>query len=478
MESPDCRDSLVTVIPEKVRMKRNIGLIRGTSLIVGSIIGSGIFISPKGVLQRTGSVGLSLVVWTVSGFISLMGALSYAELGIILPKSGGEYIYIKEGLGDIPAFLYAWISIIVIRTSSIAVVALTFGENMATLFQYCGSPVLPIKIVAAVVIVTLGVINSYSTSLAGRTQVLFTFVKLTSLAVISIGGIVKLMQGNTSQFKNSFEGTTSPSNVAMSFYNAVFAYGGWQNLNFVTEELKNPVKDLPRTNILGLMVTTIVYLLVNISYLTVMTSTELVNSPAVAATWGDRVLGTASVLMPLSVMFSTFGAANGALFGGGRALYAAAREGHFPEVLSYIHCKYYTPFPSIIFTIVISLFMVIPGDIGSLVDFLSFTTWLVYGMTVSCLVIFRFTKKHVERPFKVPVVIPVLFVLICIYLVIGPLIENPQIEFLYAFLSIVAGLFFYFPFVYFKVKIKGFELLTTSVQLLCEVVPCPYEPET
>ncbi|XP_062591122.1 b(0,+)-type amino acid transporter 1-like [Saccostrea cucullata] len=331
-----------------------------------------------------------------------MGALSYAELGIVLPKSGGEYIYIKEGLGDIPAFLYAWISIIVIRTASIAVVALTFGENMATLFHYCGSPALPIKLVAAVVIVTLGVINSYSTSLAGRTQVIFTFVKLASLTVISIGGIVKLIQGNTDQFKNSFEGTTSLSNVAMSFYTAIFAYGGWQNINFVTEELKNPVK----------------------------------------------------------------------------ALYAAAREGHFPEVLSYIHCKYYTPFPSIVFTIVISLFMVIPGDIGSLVDFLGFTTWLVYAMTVACLLIFRYTKKHVERPFKVPIVIPVLFVLICIYLVIAPLVENPQIEFLYATLSIVAGLIFYFPFVYFKVKIKGFELLTTSVQLLCEVVPCPYEPET
>ncbi|XP_052715931.1 b(0,+)-type amino acid transporter 1-like [Crassostrea angulata] len=478
-ESPDYSGSDVSIRQEKVRMKKTVGLISGTSLIVGTIIGSGIFISPKSVLDRTGSVGLSLVVWTASGFLALLGSLSYAELGTVIRKSGGEYSYIKEALGDIPAFLFAWTSVIVVRTSSMGIICLTFGEYMATFFPYCGSPIIPIKLVAALAIVSLGVINSYSTTLAGRTQVVFTFVKLIALIIIVIGGIVKLIQGNVSQFQNSFEGTTtSPSNIALAFYNALWAYDGWNNLNYVTEELKDPAKNLPRANVLGVMITTVIYLLVNISYLTAMTSLELLNSPAVAVTWGDRVLGGAAVLMPLSVLFSTFGAANGTLFGGGRVVYVAAREGHLPEMLSYVQCKYYTPFPSIIFTIVISLIMIIPGDISSLVDFFSFSAWLFYGVTVSCLIIFRFTKKDVERPIKVPIVIPILFVLIAIYLVIGPIIESPQIELLYAFLFIIGGLLFYFPFVYFKLKIKGFEWLTTSVQLLCEVVPSPYEPES
>lgn len=247
-------------------------------------------------------------------------------------------------------------------------------------------------------------------------------------------------------------------------------------MNYVTEEIENPEKNLPRANILGVLLVTVVYILTNISYLTAMTSAELLASDAVAVTWGERVLGSAAIIMPLSVMFSTFGAANGTIFSGGRVVYAAGREGHLPEFLSYVHVKRYTPMPSMLFTAVIAVCMVIPGNIGSLIDFFSFTAWLFYGGTVATLLVFRYTKKDAKRPIKIPFAIPIVFVLIAIYLIIGPIIESPKIEFLYAFLFVIGGLIFYIPFVYFKVEFECFNWITTTFQLLFEIAPCPYEP--
>ncbi|XP_069113110.1 b(0,+)-type amino acid transporter 1-like [Argopecten irradians] len=443
-----------TTKPTTVKLKKQVGLISGTSFIVGTVIGSGIFISPKGVLEETGSVALSLIVWAGAGLLALMGSLCYAELGTLIRKSGGEYQYIKQAYGNIPAFLYAWTSVIVIRTSSMAIICLTFGEYVATFFPYCGSPELPTKLVAALAILTLAIINCIDTRLATQVQVFFTIAKLVALLIISVGGVVRMAQGNIKELQRGFEGTTnSPSTIALAFYDALWSYDGWNNLNYLTEEMKNPKKNLPRANVFGILLVTFIYLLTNVSYLTAMTSAELLASNAVAVTWGDRILGGAAILMPLSVLFSTFGAANGTLFSGGRVVYVAGRDGMLPELLSYVNCKRSTPVPSIIFTTIISIAMVIPGNLSELIDFFSFTAWIFYGVTVSTLIVCRYTMKDVERPFKVALPIPILFVLMSIYLVIGPIIQSPQIEFLYAFLFIVGGLIFYIPLVHFKLTI-------------------------
>ncbi|OWF49892.1 b(0,+)-type amino acid transporter 1-like [Mizuhopecten yessoensis] len=464
--------------PETVKLKKHVGLVGGTSFIVGTIIGSGIFISPKGVLSETGSVGLSLIVWVGAGLLALMGSLCYAELGTLIRKSGGEYQYIKQCFGNIPAFMYAWTSVIVIRPSSMAIICLTFGEYVATFFPYCGNPDLPMKLVAALAIMTLAIINCADTRLATHVQVFFTVAKLVALLIISIGGIVRMAQGDIKELQRGFEGTTnSPSTIALAFYDALWAYDGWNNLNYLTEEIENPKKNLPRANIAGVLLVTVVYLLTNISYLTAMTSAELLASDAVAVTWGDRVLGSAAILMPLSVLFSTFGSANGTLFSGGRVVYVAARDGMLPEMLSYVNCKRYTPVPSIIFTSIISIAMIIPGNLSDLIDFFSFTAWIFYGVTVSSLIVCRFTMKDAERVFKVPLPIPILFVLLSLYLIIGPIIQSPRIEFLYAFLFIIGGLIFYVPLVYFKLNIPFWGKISTFSQLFFESVPSPYIPD-
>ncbi|KAL4234014.1 b(0 +)-type amino acid transporter 1 [Mactra antiquata] len=464
------------VIENEVELKKEVGLIGGISLIVGTIIGSGIFISPKGVLQMTGSVGLSLIVWAGSGVLAMLGSLCYSELGTLVKQSGGEYAYLNEAFGPIVAFLYAWNSIIVIRPSSIAIICLTFAEYVESFFPSCGTPQIPMKIVAAAAIVTLMIVNSLSVKAAARVQILFTAAKLIALGIIIVGGIVKMAQGSTSEFKDSFKGTTkSPSIIALAFYQALWAYDGWNNLNYVTEEIDKPEKNLPRANIIGVALVTVVYVLTNISYLTAMTSAELLKSSAVAVTWGDRVLGSAATILPVAVLFSTYGSANGTVFSGGRVVFVAGRAGHLPEFMSYIHVKLLTPMPSIIFTCSIALIMIGISNISTLVDFFSFTAWLFYGVTVASLLVMRFTKKNEKRVIKLPIVIPILFLLCAIYLVIAPIVEDPQIQFLYAAIFVVGGLVFYIPFVHFK--ILKIDTITTWLQMFLEIAPSQHMPE-
>ncbi|KAL3860500.1 hypothetical protein ACJMK2_010620 [Sinanodonta woodiana] len=470
-----CIDSKST---DKVRLKRNVGFISGSSFIVGSIIGSGIFISPKGVLRETQSVGLSMVVWAAGGVLSLLGALTYAELGTLIPKSGAEYPYLLEAMHPIVAYLFAWTKVIVIQPSSLAIVCLTFAEYVATFMDYCGSPQSPIKLIAALVILTICIINCYDTSLASSVQVIFTGAKLLALGIVVVGGIVRMAQGHLSVLQTGFSGTTSsPSSVALGFYSAMWAYDGWNSLNNLTEELKNPFVNLPRANISGILLVTVIYILANISYFTVLTADELLESDAVAVDWGKRVLGVAWYIIPLSVLCSTFGAANGFCFAGSRVVYCAAREGHLPEVLSYVHCTRYTPVLSIIFTCGIATLMIIPSDTAGLIDFFSFAAWTFYALTGLALIILRFTRRNDHRPIKVFILIPVVFFLVSAFLVIAPIVQDPRIEILYALFFILGGLVLYFPFVCFKLDRGCFDCVTTFLQLVSESVPSPYIPD-
>ncbi|CAH1779581.1 unnamed protein product [Owenia fusiformis] len=471
----------------EVTLKRHVGLMGGVSLIVGTMIGSGIFISPKGVLEGTGSVGLSLIVWSLAGVLSMLGALAYAELGTFIPKSGAEYVYLLEGfgsrnerIGGIPAFLFQWVSTLLLKPSSFAIITLAFASyTLEPFFPACGPPEVMLKCLAAVAILVITAINCWSVRLATGVQVFFTGAKLVAMAVIIIGGIAMLAKGNTQYLTNSFEGTTNNfGTIAIGFYNGLWAYDGWNNLNYVTEELKNPYVNLPRSIMIAIPLVTICYLLVNISYFTVMGSSELLASGAVAVTWGDQVLGVMAWLIPLSVAFSTFGAANGSLFSSGRLCYVAAREGHMVEILSMVNVRRLTPLPSLVFTAIIALIMIIPGDIGSLIDFFSFTAWLFYGGTMLALIVMRFTHSDEPRPYQVPIVIPIIVLIFSLYLIVAPIINKPQIEFLYAALFVVGGLIFYFPFVYFKLRPGCMDGFTAFFQLLMECSPSEYEPES
>ncbi|XP_076032326.1 L-type amino acid transporter sobremesa isoform X6 [Oratosquilla oratoria] len=478
---------------DAINLQRRVGLISGVALIVGTMIGSGIFVSPKGLLQRTESVGLSLVVWAACGVLSLLGALSYAELGTLVAESGGEYAYFNEAFhrsrpsktwyGPVPAFLFSWVSILLLKPSGLAIIALTCAEYSSRLFILGGSdchiPGVSVKLLASCVIVLITFINSYSVNLATKVQNIFTAAKLVAIVIIVVGGMIKLAQGNTQYLEKGFEGsTTSAGNIATAFYSGLWAYDGWNNLNYVTEELKNPYKNLPRAIIIGLPLVTVCYLLVNVSYLAVMSTEELLSSETVAVKFGGEIVGRAGeVIMVIAVAFSTFGAANGSAFTSGRLCFVAAREGHMVDVLSYVHTKKLTPSPALLFNAAIALVMVVPSNIGSLIDFFGFTAWIFYGGAMLALIVMRFTKKDSKRPYKVPIIIPIVVLIMSFFLVVLPIIDSPQIEYLYATLFIVAGLIFYFPFVHFQKSLPIMGHVTTFFQLLLEVVPTDVMPD-
>ncbi|XP_035827654.1 b(0,+)-type amino acid transporter 1-like [Aplysia californica] len=239
----DVDGSDVEVNLENMELKRELGLVGGISFIVGCIVGSGIFVSPAGVLGSTGSVGLSLVVWVGAGLIALLGSLCYCELGTLIPKSGGEYSYLRKAFGNVPAFLFTWVSVVLVRPSSLAVMSLTFGTYFATLFPVCGSPKFLPELAAIVCLLTIMLLNCYSTKLSAQLQIITTVAKVAALLVIVVGGLIKLAEGNTKELNTGFTGsTTDPSTIALAFYDALWAYDGWNNLNYVTEELKNPSK--------------------------------------------------------------------------------------------------------------------------------------------------------------------------------------------------------------------------------------------
>ncbi|XP_054893054.1 b(0,+)-type amino acid transporter 1 [Poeciliopsis prolifica] len=462
--------------PEKAAMlQQDIGLLSGISMIVGTMIGSGIFISPKSVLLYSGAVGPCLLIWTACGVLATMGALCYAELGTMITKSGAEYSYLMEAFGSIVAYLYSWTTVMVLKPSSFAIITLSFAEYAsAPFYPDCTPPLVVIKCLAAAAIIIITSVNCLSVKLASYVQNFFTGAKLIIIVVIVVAGIVLMAQGKTENLSNTFEGSsTSFGAIGLAFYNGLWAYDGWNQLNFITEELKNPFRNLPLAIIIGIPLVTVCYVFVNIAYFTVMTPSELLSSSAVAVTFGDRVLYPVAWIVPLFVAFSTFGSANGSCFTAGRLSYVAGREGHMVKILSYISLRRFTPLPALLFNGILAIFYIIPADINTLINYFSFAQWGFYGLTTLALIVMRFTRKDLDRPVKVPMVIAGIVTLVSCYLVLAPIIDKPEWEYLYCTIFIFSGLILYFPLVHKKANWarKIMRPITMHLQLLMEVVP-------
>ncbi|XP_059907855.1 b(0,+)-type amino acid transporter 1 isoform X1 [Gadus macrocephalus] len=461
-----------------LKIKRELGLIGGVSLVAGTMIGSGIFMSPQFVLSNVGSPGASLLIWTLSGLVAMLAALSYAEIGTIIAESGGDFIYILRIYGPCPAFFAALTFILVVKPSSIAAISLSFAEYaIAPFYPDCAPPPLILKCTAAAAILLIATVNVLNVRLAIRLQVVFLVAKVFALMTIIIGGWVSL--GKTTRFismnlnvENAFKGTQlSLSTLGMAFYQGLWSFAGWYNLNSVTEELERPEVNLPRAVLIAIPMVTLLYVLVNVSYLLVMTPAELMSSTAVAVTWGNKVLGSWGWIMSVAAALSAFGSLNGTFFSGGRVCFVAAREGHMPDILAMAHVHRLTPSPALIFTTVISLLVLIPGDFQSIVNFFSFTAWFFYAITISGLLYLKIKKPELPRPYTVPIIIPILVLLAAIFLVLAPIIDNPQIEYLYVTLFIFSGILVYIPVIHYKLCPGLLTRITLFLQLFLEVAP-------
>ncbi|TKS80292.1 Large neutral amino acids transporter small subunit 2 L-type amino acid transporter 2 [Collichthys lucidus] len=373
-----------------VALKKQIGLVSACGIIIGNIIGSGIFVSPKGVLENASSVGVAIIVWVSTGVITAIGALCYAELGVTIPKSGGDYSYVNDIFGGLAGFLRLWIAVLVIYPTNQAVIALTFSNYiLQPLFPDCLPPENGLRLLAAVCLrhyYWLEPVHAFET------------------------------------FRDYDVGL-----VALSFLQGSFAYGGWNFLNYVTEELVDPYRNLPRAIFISIPVVTFVYVFANVAYVTAMSPQELLASNAVAVTFGEKLLGVMSWIMPISVALSTFGGVNGSLFTSSRLFFAGAREGHLPRLLAMIHVTRCTPIPALLFTLISTLLMLCTSDIYTLINYVGFINYLFYGVTVAGQIVLRVKEPNLYRPIKVSLVWPVIYLLFWAFLLVFSLYSEPLV---------------------------------------------------
>ncbi|KAL5281714.1 SLC7A6.2 family protein [Megaselia abdita] len=413
---------------EQIHLKKQLGLLEGIAIILGIILGSGIFISPKGVIQEVEAVGTSLLIWIICGMLSMIGSLCYAELGTCIPKSGGDYIYIFEAFGSLPAFLYLWDAMIIFVPTTNAIMGLTFASYILQPFfpEGCVVPELAKQILAACTICFLTFLNCFSMKTTTKMQNIIMFSKVSALALIVIFGIYWMSLGNVSNFENLFENsTTDPGKLAVAFYSGIFSYSGWNYLNFMTEELKDPYKNLPRAIYISLPIVTIIYVLTNVAYLAVLTPAQMIASQAIAVTFGDKVLGMWSLIIPIMVAISAFGGLSVHIMTSSRMCFVGARNGHMPEILAHINIRNLTPTPSLMFLCALSILMLIISDVHVLITYCSIVESFFIMLSVSGVLYLRYTRPNLYRPIKVQLWIPIVFVAVCAFLIVVPFYVAP-----------------------------------------------------
>ncbi|XP_062125095.1 Y+L amino acid transporter 2 [Drosophila sulfurigaster albostrigata] len=454
----------------RVVMKKQLGLLEGVAIILGIIFGSGIFVSPKGVLREVESVGTSLIIWVLCGLLSMIGALCYAELGTAIPKSGGDYAYIYEAYGSLPAFLYLWDAMMIFVPTTNAIMGLTFASYVLQPFfaDGCEIPKIALQLLAAATICFLTYLNSYYMKITTKMQNVIMFTKIAALVLIILVGLVWMLMGHTENFDKPFENTeTDPGKLSVAFYSGIFSYAGWNYLNFMTEELRDPYRNLPRAIYISLPLVTGIYVLANMAYLAVLSAPEMLASNAIAVTFADKILGSFSLIIPIMVAISAFGGLSVHIMTSSRMCFVGARNGHMPAILSHISVKSYTPLPSLAFLCLLSIVMLVVSDVYVLITYSSIVESFFIMMSVSAVLYFRYKHPNMERPIKVSLWIPAVFVVVCAFLVVVPVYVAP-FEVAMGLLITLIGIPFYYVGVVWQNKPKWVQHAIDSMTFTCQ----------
>lgn len=459
---------------DNVGLKPSINLFGGVMVIVGCIIGSGIFISPKGVHENTLSVGWSMVIWVVCGLFSAVGAYCYAELGTFIRQSGGDYAYVLTAFGPLMGFLRLWIECVIVRPCTIACVAITFATYiLQPFFPHCKMPFLTPQLLAAGVIILLCQINCMSVRFVTSVQNIFTVTKLAALVLIIVTGLVLICIGDPyrDSFENAFDiPPVGAGQIALAFYSGLWAYNGWNYLNFITEELINPTKNLPRAIFISCSICTLVYCLANIAFYAGTSPDELLESNAIAVTFADKYYGSMSFIMPILVAGSCFGTVNGVMLTSSRLFFAAGRNQHMPSVLSFINPYWNTPIPAVLFTAFLSLlYLLLSDNIYTLINYVQIVNWLAIGIATLGLLWLRVKQppRDYPRPLQVSLVFPIIFLVGCVFLVVFPVIQAPM-DTAIGISIMLTGLPVYFLFVQLQGKIKIVDRVMDDVTLFAQ----------
>ena len=415
---------------------RRLGLFSATMAVAGGIIGGGIFRTPATVAQRVGSTRLVLVAWGVGGVIALIGAFCFGELGARRPKAGGGYVYLRETWGPLPAFLYGWALLLVIATGAIAAVSVTFANYALALAGLSESLTVPLAVAA---IALLAGINYVGVKPAAVTQNIFTVLKLAALAALIAAAVfVATPSAPLATLGVTATGPVAllPTAVALgaALVPILFTYGGWQQTNFIAEEIVEPEKNLPRALVLGVAIVVVVYLLANVAYLSVLGPAGLAASTAPAADVMRALLGPAAgTVIAAGIAVSTFGFLNLVILVTPRVLQAMAADGVFFPRLAVLHREYRTPTAAILVMATWSIVLTLSGSFSQLVDYVAFGDWIFFGLTVAGLFVYRARDRRagVTPPsgaFRVPgyPYTPALFVLAAALVVASSIGANPK----------------------------------------------------
>jgi len=412
--------------PAPVTYARRLGLFSGVMMVIGGIIGSGIFRSPQIVAQRVVTPELTLGVWVLGGLIALAGAFVYGELGGRFPKAGGQYVYLRDALGPLPAFLYAWALVLIIATGAIAAMAVTFADYAIALLALGERARLPLAVGS---IVLLSAVNYTGVRPGAITQNIFTILKLVALGAVIAAGLAAA--AGLLPAAAPTEALRAPDNVVLAIGAALvpvlFACGGWQQTNFIAEEIIEPERNLPRALVIGVIGVVLVYVLANFSYIQALGAGGLAASTAPAADAMTRLVGPVGrTLITAGIMVSTFGAMNLVILVTPRVVQAMAADGLFLPALARLHPKYRTPAAAIAVQGLWALVLVSSGRYGALLDYVVFADWIFFGLTAVTLFVYR-ARDTAYTGFRAPwhPVLPVFFILAAMYVVAGSVGSNP-----------------------------------------------------
>ncbi len=413
--------------------KRALGPFDAVMIVIGGIIGSGIFINPYIVAQRLGSTELVIGAWVAGAVIALIGALCYAELGAMSPAAGGQYVYLRDAYHPLVAFLYGWALLFMIEAGAMAAVAMTFAEYAVRLVsdQPQASTLVGaggVRAIAIGAIVFLSIINYLGVVPGSRLLNVFVVLKVAALAVLIAAGLWFTGVVDPSQHMAAASAEGSPLAFGAALIPIVFAYGGWQSANYVAEEIKNPKRTLPLSLLIGTAVVAVIYVLVNLAYLKALGLGGLAATTTPASDSARLLFGAAGDrFVTAAIAISTFGFLNLCVLAPTRVYYAMAADGAFFPQVARLHPRYQTPSLAIILQSTWAIALTMTGTYGQLLDYVVFADWIFFGLTVAAIFVFRRTRPDAPRPFRTwgyPVT-PALFVAAAIAIVISVIRVSP-----------------------------------------------------
>jgi APA family basic amino acid/polyamine antiporter len=423
-------------------LARDLKLSHAGAVVVGTIIGSGIFLVPKEMMLAVGSARIVYLAWLVGGLLSFFGALTYAELGAMKPQAGGEYVYVRDAYGPLAGFLYGWTWFVIAKPASIATITTGLVRTLATfpVFSFFSQPCFSIawgghsfavnygQLVAIGAAILITWLNYIGVRRAGEFQFVFTLLKVAIiLGIVAVG--FSYQGGTWGNFATEFVGARGGiAGFFAALVAALWAYDGWNDLNMVAGEIRNPQRNIPLSLIWGVATVGLLYVLVNAAVQYVMPAAVVASSDRPAADAVAMVLGHAGAsLVSIGIAVSMLVTLNGTIMSGARVPYAMSRDGYFFNAIAEVHPRFHTPAVSLVVQCALSIVLLLVG--GSFRQFFSlaiFAEWLFYMIAGSTLFVFRRREPQADRPYRVlgyPVV-PAVFVLVSAVLLYYTFTDN------------------------------------------------------